>query len=118
MVPIEYHLKTPEGVYGYVQQLIYPYVRDDNIFLCPADFSKGEKVRLGPISWKGKKWRISYYYFVNNTILEEYKVTHPFPDMALFYCKWHSDLDIIARYDGRIELAPSGRYRSISIITE
>jgi len=117
-LPMEYHIETPEGAYGYIQQLIYEYVRDDNVFICPEDYSKGEKIRLGPVTWKGKVWRISYYYFINKTILEEYNITQTFPDMALFNCGWHDKLELIARYDGRIEIAPEGRYHSISVITE
>ncbi len=121
MVPIEYYHKTEEGAFGRVEQLIYPYVRNDNIFVCPADPYKGESdIRSGRVIWKGKKWKMSYYYFINDLTVEEYNVTHPFPDMVLFNCPWHlnPNVKLIARYDGRIEIAPSGRYRSISVITE
>lgn len=64
MVPIEYIHKTPEGTYGFVQQIIYPYVRDDNI------------------------WHVN------------------------------GNITIVARYDGRIEIVPKGRYKRISVITE
>jgi hypothetical protein len=118
MVPLEYYVKTPEGVYGQVQQLIYPYVRDDNVFLCPLDYSRGEKVGWGVIVWKNKEWRKSYHYFINEVTVEMYNVTRPFPEMVVFYCCWHLDdkIDLIARYDGRIEIAPLGRYKRISVI--
>jgi len=118
-VPMEYHIETPEGAYGHIQQLIYEYVRDDNVFICPEDYSKGSKDGgMGPVTWKGKLWRISYDYFINEVSLKEYNVTQTFPDMVLFSCIWHDKLDIIARYDGRIEIAPEGRYRSVGVITE
>lgn len=120
MVPLEYYVETPEGAYGCVQQLIYPYVRDDNVFLCPLDYSRGEKVGRGAVIWKNKKWRMSYDYFLNDVTVKIYNVTRPFPEMVLFFCGWHIDdnIGIIARYDGRIEIAPSGRYKRISVITE
>ena len=119
MVPIEYYHKTSEGEFGRVEQIIYPYVRDDAIFVCPADPYQGlSDIRGGRVTWKGKKWKMSYSYFTNELTVKMYNVTHPFPDMVLFYCKWHEIIDLIARYDGRIEIAPSGRYRSIGIVTE
>jgi hypothetical protein len=39
--------------------------------------------------------------------------------MVLFFCPWHKmDTTLIARYDGRIEVVPWGRYTSISVITK
>lgn len=120
MVPIEYIHKTPEGTYGFVQQIIYPYVRDDNIFLCPEDYSKGEKIPMFSTIWKGEKWPMSYYYFINELTVEDYNITHSFPEMVLFCCTWHvnGNITIVARYDGRIEIVPKGRYKRISVITE
>lgn len=117
-VPIEYYVKTPEGEYGFVQQLIYPYVKNDDVFLCPLDYSRGERIRLGPPTWKNKKWRISYYYFINDSTVKEYNFTRPFPKLVLFNCGWHEKIELIAYYDGTIEIAPSGRYSAIGIVTK
>jgi hypothetical protein len=60
------------------------------------------------------------YYFVNDFTVKEYlgyEMTRPFPDLVLFNCPWHPKVELIARYDGRIEIAPSGRYRRIGMIT-
>lgn len=119
MVPIEYYHKTSEGEFGRVEQLIYPYVRNNDIFVCPDDPYQGlSDIRGGRVTWQGKKWKMSYYYFTNELTVKMYNVTHPFPDMVLFSCPWHPKVDLIARYDGRIEIAPSGRYRRISVVTE
>jgi prepilin-type N-terminal cleavage/methylation domain-containing protein len=121
MVPIEFHHETSEGVFGRVEQILFPYVRDENLFICPEDPYKGESdIRGGRVVWKGKKWKMSYYYFVNDFTVKEYlgyEMTRPFPDLVLFNCPWHPKVELIARYDGRIEIAPSGRYRRIGMIT-
>ncbi len=129
MVPIEYYHKTPEGVYGRVQQLIYPYVRDEKVFICPSDPSKGRNspsaiASYGPggfpvvITWRGKEWRISYYYPINEATVKMHNITRPFSDMVLFFCLCHKNINLIARYDGRIEVAPLMRYKSIGVITK
>ncbi len=41
IVPMERPISTPEGSYGCVVQLLYPYVNSDAVFLCPADFTGG-----------------------------------------------------------------------------
>ncbi len=115
MVPIEDVQETPEGLYGFYPQILHPYIRDESILLCPED--DGEPNHCS-VTWKGREWKASYYYFVNGETLEIYKVTPPFPDMVLFLCTSHDKVYIISRYDGRIEIAPWGRYKKISIITE
>jgi prepilin-type N-terminal cleavage/methylation domain-containing protein len=106
MVPIEFHHETSEGVFGRVEQILFPYVRDENLFICPEDPYKGESdIRGGRVVWKGKKWKMSYYYFVNDFTVKEYlgyEMTRPFPDLVLFNCPWHPKVELIARYDGRI----------------
>ena len=122
MVPIEFHHKTPDGVFGRVEQILFPYVRDENLFVCPEDPHKGESdIWGGRVVWKGKKWKMSYSYFINHLTVKEYlgyEMTQPFPDLVLFHCGWHPKVDIIARYDGRIEIATVGRYRKIGMITK
>jgi prepilin-type N-terminal cleavage/methylation domain-containing protein len=128
MVPIEYRHETPEGIYGRVQQLIYSYIRDEKVFICPSDPYEGrnspsatERYTPSPVAikWRGKEWRISYTYTINERTVKIYNITRPFPDMVLFFCPWHKmDTALIARYDGRIEVVPWGRYTSISVITK
>jgi len=127
MVPIEYRHETPEGVYGRVQQLIYPYIRDEKVFICPSDPYEGrnspsatERYLPSPVAikWRGKEWRISYTYFINIANVRRHNITRPFSDMVLFTCPWHKANYLIARYDGRIEVVPWGRYRRIGVITE
>lgn len=126
MVPIEFRHETPEGVFGRVEQILFPYVRDENLFICPEDPYKGESdIRGGRVVWKGKKWKMSYYYFINELTATDiakeelgHPLTAPFPDLVLFNCTWHPKAQIIARYDGRIEIAPPGRYSCIGIITK
>jgi len=112
-VPIERPVKIGDGTYGKVQQMLYPYVKNDDVFLCPSDFTGGKlaysesytmDITGNPIPypdpqnpnpasvfWNGKWWLTSYCYLVNFVTVEEYgkgntrlKVESP-----LFTCDWH-----------------------------
>ncbi len=134
-MPIENYVETPEGVYGFVQQMLYPYVRDDAIFLCPADFTGGryhyaEDALGNPkpmnpkvIRWKGQEWLTSYQYFVNSGVVEYYGrgSTRLLPESPLFACDWHLPhfrVLVLARYNGTVEVAPVGLYKSIHALFE
>lgn len=116
-VPIEYRMKTSEGIYGFVQQILFPnYVKDKSLFICPADPYQGTRPFI--VFWKGEKWPILYPYFINFVTVKEYGRGNPRlkPRSGLFICGFHKkefQIDVIARYDGSIELAPRGRYKII-----
>lgn len=127
-VPIEDPTKTPEGMYGFVQQMLYPYVRSDALFLCPADFTYGEawyaedalgRPKPNPkrvILWKGKRWVTSYGYLVNTSTVQVFGKGNPRlkSRSPLFMCDWHIPhfkVDVIGRYDGTVEIGPPGRYK-------
>lgn len=107
-VPIEKYVKTKEGEWGYVQQMLFSYIHDTSIFICPAH--KGNWF-TDPI-WQGKKWLSSYAYCVNTLTVQKYGRGDPKLKSCspIFICGYHRQGIIIARYDGSIEIAPHGRY--------
>jgi len=126
-IPIEpsYPIETPEGLWGFIDQMLYPtYVRDKSVFLCPSDPTGGrwrpQLPNLSPIviMWKGEKWLNSYPYLVNDTVVRIYgkgnlqlKSTSP-----LFICSAHKRelyFSIIVHYDNSIVLWPMGRPRFV-----
>jgi prepilin-type N-terminal cleavage/methylation domain len=136
-VPIESPVETPEGIYGFVQQMLNPYVRDDAIFLCPADFTGGRyhyaedalgnpmPMNFKVIRWQGREWLTSYQYFVNFLVVELYGggSTRLLPESPLFTCDWHlphfrNIQTVLARYDGVVEVVPWGRYRTLHALFE
>lgn len=116
-VPIEYPMETPEGLYGYVQQILCPtYVRDKSLFVCPDDPDQGTHPFI--IVWRGEEWPISYGYYINRVTVKEFGKGNPRlkPRSTLFDCPFHKrelQINVIARYDGSIEIAPRGRYKFI-----
>jgi prepilin-type N-terminal cleavage/methylation domain-containing protein len=113
IVPIEKPTKTEEGWYGYVQQMLFPYIQDTSVFICPV--AKGRWF-TEPI-WKGKKWTMCYAYYVNDYVVNKYgkgnpRLKHSSP---LFSCFYHENLKVIliARYNGMIEVIPPGLYKAI-----
>jgi len=116
-VPIEHPRKTPEGLYGYVQQILFPtYVNDKSLFVCPDDPYLGRHPFI--VLWRGEEWPISYGYYINHVTVREYGKGNPrlSPRSPIFDCGFHKrefQIDIIARYDGSIELAPRGLYKFI-----
>ncbi|MCS3919404.1 type II secretion system protein [Fervidibacter sacchari] len=136
-VPIENPVETPEGIYGFVQQMLNPYVRDDSIFLCPADFTGGRysyaedalgnPMPMNPkvIRWKGREWLTSYQYFVNIGVVELFGggSTRLLPESPLFTCDWHHPHfrnieTILARYNGAVEVVPLGLYKRLHALFE
>jgi prepilin-type N-terminal cleavage/methylation domain-containing protein len=134
-VPIESPTKTPEGIYGVVQQMINPYVRDDSIFLCPADFTGGryryaedalgnpKPMDFGVIRWLGREWLTSYDYFVNDLVVREYgkgsKTLRS--ESPLFECDWHIPhfkALVVARYSGTVEVIPRGLLKELHALFE
>ncbi len=130
-IPVEKPTETPEGIYGKVQQMIYHYVKNDQVFLCPADFTGGrllysESYTMSPtgqiipypdpqnpninsVYWKGRWWLISYTYPINFLTVQIYGkgCTRLRPECPLFWCPWHAPLlraDVIVLYDGSIEI--------------
>ncbi len=136
-VPIERPTETPEGIYGRVHQMIYPYVKNDAVYLCPADFTGGRMSyaedahgRPAPydpnpwaVTWQGKEWLMSYIYCINDLVVEEYgkgstKLKFESP---LFICDWHAPhyrAMVIARYGGTVEIVSPGLYKSIHALFE
>lgn len=110
-VPIEKYVKTEEGWCGFVQQMLFPYVHDASLFVCPAHRGGW----FTSPTWKGREWQMSYAYFVNHYTVNKYGRGNPRlrPRSPLFRCRHHPHGIVIARYDGTIELAPFGRYRII-----
>lgn len=111
-VPVENIRRTDEGEFGWAQQLLFPYVNDIKVFICPME--TGE-FRANPI-WKGKRWPTSYLYHVTIWGVEEYKSTKLKPRSPLISCLNHisqQKIVLIGRYDGTVEIAPFGRYESI-----
>ncbi|GBC97771.1 hypothetical protein HRbin17_00262 [bacterium HR17] len=136
-VPIEKPTEIPEGsgeYYGKVQQMLYSYVKNSEVFLCPADFTGGRLACAesyttdifgnpipylepsGPnpnsVYWNGRWWLTSYTYPINFLTVQIYGKgsTRLQPKCPLFWCPWHSPTlraDIIARYDGSIEITSS-----------
>lgn len=117
-VPIEYRVETNDGYYGWVQQILYHhgYVKDKNLFLCPADPHKGQ-FGFVPI-WQGEKFLMSYGYLVNSYTISRLPGRTLTSQSVLFGCHWHlrpMKIDVLVRYDGSIELAPFGRYKFIGL---
>jgi type II secretory pathway pseudopilin PulG len=126
MIPMRYipiH-KTQEGEFGFVTQLIYPYVKDRRIYICPEDDTPGiDAIWDKPIIWRGENWATSYEYYVNEVSLKREGISIPPvpPRLVLFLCFNHSrslNVDLISRYDGTIEIAPVGRYKTLGVITK
>jgi len=116
-IPIVRPLETQEGTFGFVEQLLYPYVRNDSVFICPADFTGGELsysedgLPIRKVLWQGKEWKTSYLYFINFVTVEMYGKgsTRVKPNSVLFMCCWHLPhyrVYLLGRYDGVIEIAP------------
>jgi len=108
IVPIEKPTKTKEGWYGFVQQMLFPYVQDTSLFICPTH----RGIWFTEPIWKGKKWFMSYQYYVNEYTVKEYGKGSPYlrPYSVLFTCLRHRNVVLIARYNGIIELSPLGYY--------
>ena len=135
-VPIEERVKTLEGSYGFVMQLLYPYVNNnDTVFLCPADFTGGrfhyaEDALGNPkpynpkiIVWKGREWLTSYDYFVDNVAFKVFGRGDPRlkPNSPLFSCLWHIPnlrVEVLARYNGVVEVTPAGFYKDLHALFE
>lgn len=134
-VPIVHPIKTSEGLYGSEVQLLYPYVNSDAVFLCPADFTGGrlhyaEDALGNPkpynpkvIVWKGREWLTSYVYFVTAAAFEVFGRGDPRlkPNSPLFCCDWHIPnfrVDVLARYNGAIEVTPVGFYKNLHALFE
>lgn len=124
MIPMRYpniH-KTQEGEFGFVTQLIYPYVRDLRVYICPEDTEpETDAIWDRPIFWRGKNWATSYEYYVTERNLKDYGISIPPvpPRLVLFLCFKHSrsqNVVLISRYDGTIEIAPKGRYKTYGLI--
>jgi len=131
MIPLMYDPihKTSEGEFGYITQLIYPYVKDRQIYICPADPKPGiDAIWDRPIIWHGVNWASSYrtclsQYNLLEDVIKKRKISiPPIPsDLVLFFCGMHLEdfrVSLIARYSGEIEVAPWGRYRFTGIVTE
>lgn len=116
--------KTEEGEFGFVTQLIYPYVKDKRIYICPEDSDpEFDAIWNRPIIWHGENWATSYEYYVNEWNLKKYGISIPPvpPRLVLFLCFNHNrslNVVLISRYDGTIEIAPSGRYKTYTLILE
>ena len=130
-VPVEKPTKTPEGVYGKARQMLDPYVRNEEVFLCPADFTRGrlayqesyatdifgnvvpypdpQNPNPNSVYWKGRWWLTSYTYPINFLTVQIYGKgnARPKPECPIFWCSWHCYLlraDVIAFYDGSIKI--------------
>lgn len=125
-VPIEpdYPIRTSEGLWGFIDQMLYSYVRDKSVFLCPSDPTKGKWrpaiPNLSPIviEWKGEKWLNSYPWLINETVVKIYGRGNPRlkSTSPLFTCSAHKrtiGFSLIAHYDGSITLWPMGRPRLV-----
>ncbi len=116
--------KTKEGEFGFVTQLIYPYVKDRRIYICPEDPTpETDSIWDRPIIWRGVNWATSYEYYVNEITLKRAGISIPPvpPKLVLFICLKHTrslNVNLLARYDGTIEIAPVRRYKSLGIIPE
>lgn len=135
-VPIETPFETPEGYFGMVQQVLYPYVHSSDIFLCPADFTEGrmeyaedalgnpQPVKsLRSVHWKGREWVISYCYLVTIAAYQACARGNPHlrSRSPLFICDWHTPhfrVLLLARYDGVVEVTPPWRYRAYHALFE
>jgi len=124
-VPIEEYVKTPDGWWGWFQQRIQPYIHSDALLLCPADYTEGKcrysddgpKPQPVPI-WRGKEWRISYWYMINIVTVMDYGKGNPQlqGNSPILECDWHSPHFrgyLLARYNGTVEFVPIGLYREI-----
>lgn len=126
MIPMRYNPihETESGEFGFVTQLIYPYVKDRRIYICPNDPTpETDSIWDRPIIWRGENWATSYEYYVTKWNLERKGIHIPPvpPKLVLFSCFKHVrslNVYLISRYDGTIEIAPVGRYKSIGVITE
>lgn len=133
-VPIERPVKIGDGTYGKVQQMLYSYVKNDDVFLCPSDFTGGKlaysesytmDITGNPIPypdpqnpspnsvfWNGRWWLTSYTYPINFLTVQIYGKgsTRLKPKCPLFWCPWHCHIlraDVIVRYDGSVEISSS-----------
>ncbi len=124
-VPIEEHIKTPDGWYGWFAQKIQPYVRSDDLLLCPADYTKGTgdysddgpQPKFVP-TWRGKEYRCSYWYMVNVITVQDYGRGYPRlqENSPLLECDWHCwhfRGTLLARYNGAVEFVPIGLYQEM-----
>jgi hypothetical protein len=125
-VPIapNHPIKTPEGMWGFIDQMLYPYVRDKSVFLCPSDPTRGrwrpELPNLSSITivWKGEEWLNSYHWLINELVVQIYGKGNPRlkSTSPLFVCSAHKrplGFSLIAHYDGSIVLWPKGRPRFV-----
>jgi len=116
--------ETPEGEFGFVTQLLYPYVKDRRVYICPSDPTpETDSLWDRPIFWRGENWATSYEYYVTPWNLKREGISIPPvpPHLVLFLCFNHTkslNVDLISRYDGTIEIAPVGRYKNLGVITE
>lgn len=135
-VPVEKPTETPEGVYGRARQMLDPYVKSDDVFLCPADFTGGRLAysesyttdltgnivpypdpynpNPNSVYWNGRWWLTSYTYPINFLTVQIYgkESTRLHPKCPIFWCSWHCHIfrvDVIAKYDGSIELSGSAK---------
>lgn len=117
-VPIERYRRESSTLF---QQMIYPYVRDKTIFLCPADPTRGLMHGTVPrplAIYQGKELRTSYDYLVNDVIVRLFGKGRPHlkPRSAVIICGWHVEtykIHILGRHDGVVEIVPLGRYKAI-----
>ncbi len=125
-VPItpNYPIQTPEGLWGLIDQLLYPYTRSKAVFICPSDPWGGrwrpEFPNQNPVEvfWKGEKWFCSYPWFVNEFVVSYYGKGNPRlkSTSPLTSCPGHKrslGFTLIAHYDGSITFWPLGRPRFV-----
>lgn len=96
---------------------VKPYVAGRDVFLCPADHTKGRFQQPGIPSAIPCSWDYLYtpaacaFYGCEGKI-----VAAESPVLNCFW--WHPDVTIIGRKDGSVEVAPLHKYREIHAILE
>lgn len=119
-LPINYGNYPPHGPAGHWQNQIWPYIRDQRIYICPSDPDAGRKG--GTVHTEGG-WPYSYVYLLNNFWLNpDNSYRPPTPRSPLFMDEFHQTKDgrsgvikpggviIIGHYDGSVEAAPPSKY--------
>ncbi|UCH35682.1 MAG: prepilin-type N-terminal cleavage/methylation domain-containing protein [Armatimonadota bacterium] len=96
-------------------EALAPYTKSRDVFLCPADYTHGQRYQRGiPCSW---------FYLYSRSVVTHFDAEGQWlaPESPVCLCRWHesrSQIQIIGRKDGSIEVAPLGKYHTIRAVFE
>ncbi|UCH35924.1 MAG: prepilin-type N-terminal cleavage/methylation domain-containing protein [Armatimonadota bacterium] len=95
---------------------VLPYVGSEEVFLCPQDPTRGTKYPV-----RGIPTSFGYYYTRAAVELFHGEGRKLAGDSPIMGCFWHvrpSNVRVIGRMDGSIEVAPTGKYPRVNVVFE